>query len=112
MTNATIQAVEVERDQYGYWTHPNYFMPANGNEYGLLGEFDAWLDANNLELIAAYLEYDDNADEISEKYFNGDTDISDWQPVKPDGKGWFVGSIHDTEDGPICIWLRNKGGAE
>ena len=112
MTNSTIQPVEVERDQYGYWTHPNYFEPANGNEYGLLGEFDAWLDANNLELIAAYLEYDDNADEISEKYFNGDTDISDWQPVKPDGEGWFVGSIHDTEDGPICIWLRYKGGTE
>ena len=23
------------------------------------------------------------------------------------GDGWFVGSIHDTEDGPICIWLRH-----
>ncbi|MCV5421355.1 hypothetical protein OFN47_32105, partial [Escherichia coli] len=26
----------------------------------------------------------------------------------PEGEGWFVGSIHDTEDGPVCIWLREK----
>ncbi|EPV6014111.1 hypothetical protein ACV7M7_005021, partial [Escherichia coli] len=23
----------------------------------------------------------------------------------------FVGSIHDTEDGPVCVWLRNKAEA-
>ncbi|EPV4612083.1 hypothetical protein ACV4SA_004811, partial [Escherichia coli] len=23
-------------------------------------------------------------------------------------EGWFIGSIHDTEDGPVCVWLRNK----
>jgi hypothetical protein len=32
--------------------------------------------------------------------------ISDWQPSAPAGDGWFIGSIHDTEDGPVCIWLR------
>jgi hypothetical protein len=20
--------------------------------------------------------------------------------------GWFIFSIHDTEDGPICVWVR------
>ncbi|ENT3888317.1 hypothetical protein ACWMTD_005099, partial [Escherichia coli] len=25
--------------------------------------------------------------------------------------GWFIGSIHDTEDGPVCVWLRNKAEA-
>ncbi|MGM8734492.1 hypothetical protein ACS6LA_22420, partial [Enterobacter hormaechei subsp. xiangfangensis] len=29
----------------------------------------------------------------------------------PAGDGWFVGSIHETEDGAVCIWLRNVGGA-
>jgi len=33
-------------------------------------------------------------------------DISAWQPESPTGDGWFVGSIHDTEDGAVCIWLR------
>ncbi|EPP0182546.1 hypothetical protein ACUJ2E_005497, partial [Escherichia coli] len=23
----------------------------------------------------------------------------------------FIGSIHDTEDGPVCVWLRNKAEA-
>ncbi|ENT2708930.1 hypothetical protein ACFE5M_005246, partial [Escherichia coli] len=22
-----------------------------------------------------------------------------------------IGSIHDTEDGPVCVWLRNKAEA-
>ncbi|PHP29628.1 hypothetical protein CR085_27015, partial [Salmonella enterica subsp. enterica serovar Typhimurium] len=34
-------------------------------------------------------------------------DISTWQPDPPAGNGWFVGSINDTEDGAVCIWLRN-----
>ncbi|EHS1468042.1 hypothetical protein KVU04_000898, partial [Salmonella enterica subsp. enterica serovar Typhimurium] len=34
-------------------------------------------------------------------------DISAWQPEAPEGERWFVGSIHDTEDGEVCIWLRN-----
>ncbi|TBL96662.1 hypothetical protein [Hafnia alvei] len=107
MTNSTIQPAEVERDQYGYWTHPDYFEPANGNEYGMPGEFDAWIKANNLEIIEAWLECDDNAIELLEKYEAGDADISGWQPQQPSGYGWFVASIHDTEDGPICIWLRH-----
>ncbi len=35
-------------------------------------------------------------------------DIAVWEPERPEGEGWFVGSIHDTEDGPVCIWLREK----
>lgn len=35
-------------------------------------------------------------------------DLSSWQPEQPNGEGWFVGSIHDTEDGAVCIWLRAK----
>lgn len=37
-----------------------------------------------------------------------DADISAWEPERPEGDGWFIGSIHDTEDGPVCVWLRNK----
>lgn len=104
-----IQPIEVKRDEYGFWTHPDYFEPADGNEYGLPGEFDAWLAANNLEVFTLGLEYDHNASDFAEKYADGefDGDISEWNPTKPDGDGWFIGSIHDTEDGPYCIWFRN-----
>lgn len=42
---------------------------------------------------------------------------SAWEPPRPEGEGWFVLSIHDTEDwGPVCVWVRHaakqgKGGA-
>ena len=36
----------------------------------------------------------------------GIQDVSDWHPSAPEGEGWFIGSIHDTEDGPVCVWLR------
>lgn len=36
----------------------------------------------------------------------GIQDVSDWHPSAPEGEGWFMGSIHDTEDGPVCVWLR------
>jgi len=104
-----IKPMEVKRDQYGFWTHPEYFGPANGHEFGAPGEFDAWLLANNLEVYTLGLEYDENASEFAEKYADGefDGDISEWQPTQPDGDGWFIGSIHDTEDGPYCIWLKS-----
>lgn len=25
----------------------------------------------------------------------------------PDNDGWFLGSVHDTSDGPVCYWFRN-----
>lgn len=38
-----ITAVPVERDSHGFWTHPDYFVPANGNEFAasLRGEQNA-----------------------------------------------------------------------
>ena len=51
------------------------------------------------------MEYRDE-DEIEQ---HGDGyDISSWQPSGIKGDGWFVGSIHDTDDGAVCIWLRSK----
>jgi len=35
-------------------------------------------------------------------------DLSTWNPEAPAGDGWFVGSIHDTDSGAVCIWLRAK----
>lgn len=111
MSNKIVE-LPVERDECGFWTHPDYFCPANGNEYGVFGEFEEWLNENNLETYTLSLESDIEQEEFAEKYFSGecDGDISLWEPTKPDGDGWFVGSIHDTEDGPYCIWLRNKPG--
>ncbi|ARZ00759.1 hypothetical protein [Yersinia ruckeri] len=102
----TITAVPVERDECGFWTHPDYFEPANGREFGVEAEFKAWKTLNRVTGALSWMEGEDNADELNAAYESGDCNISAWQPTPPAGDGWFMASIHDTEDGPVCYWLR------
>lgn len=100
-----ITAVEPQRDQYGYWTHPDYFVPSDGREYGAPGEFEAWLDDNRVVGHLQWMESDVTEEQL-EALEAGGGDISRWNPTPPEGDGWFIASIHDTEDGPVCYWLR------
>ncbi|EET8198733.1 TPA: hypothetical protein ACHTJ6_005232 [Escherichia coli] len=97
-----IREIPVERDEYGCWTHPEYEKFCDGREYISTEEFNTWMKANNLQWTICSMDED---------YLNpvaDDPDISTWEPEQPEGEGWFIGSIHDTEDGPVCVWLRNK----
>lgn len=102
----TITAAPVERDSRGFWTHPDFFVPANGNEFGVEGEFDAWKAFNRVTGAIGWMECEENADELQSAYDAGDCDLSMWQPTQPNGDGWFMASIHETEEGPVCYWLR------
>ncbi|NIG73522.1 hypothetical protein F3J34_07915 [Klebsiella sp. Ap-873] len=98
-----IQSMPVERDQYGYWTHPEYDKFCDGREAISTTEFNSWMEANGLEWTAEHRD-EDEVDPNVDGY-----DISSWKPeLSPPGDGWFVGSIHDSEDGAVCIWLRRK----
>ncbi|WP_312910987.1 hypothetical protein [Stutzerimonas nitrititolerans] len=98
----SIEAVKVERDEYGHWTHPAW--PSNDDEYIQ----NSWFDDQGLELKVVDFE-GDAAQELVDAYFeSGEPDCSKWEPTVPDGEGWFVFSIHDTEDGPICVWVRRR----
>ncbi len=99
-------ALPVERDQYGYWTHPLYETFCDGREFISTEEFNGWLNDNNLEWTVAYRDEEDIDPDID------GYDISKWNPEKPAGEGWFIGSIHETEDGAVCIWLREKSSTE
>ena len=101
MCNA-ITALPVERDQYGYWTHPEYDKFCDGREQISSDEFNVWMAEQGLEWTVDYRDED-----FLEGTDVDGADISMWEPEKPAGEGWFVGSIHDTEDGAVCIWLRN-----
>lgn len=101
-----ITALPVERDEYGYWTHPIYAAFCGDRDYIQTAEFNEWLKEQGLGWSVSYRDDEDISDEVDS------CDISAWQPETPAGDGWFVGSIHDTEDGAVCIWLRNiEGGA-
>jgi oligoribonuclease NrnB/cAMP/cGMP phosphodiesterase (DHH superfamily) len=91
----------VTRDELGHWTHPAW--PQDGDENAIP---KAWFANNGLEPFI--VEFENDAPEaLSTAYFEqGNPDCSAWQPSTPPGEGWFVFSIHDTEDGPVCIWVR------
>ncbi len=97
-----VTALPVERDQNGYWTHPLYDDFYAGREVVSPDEFNTWLEVNGLEWKVSYRD-DEEINPDVDGY-----DISTWQPEAPEGEGWFVGSIHDTEDGAVCIWLRQE----
>lgn len=97
----SIQPEEVVRDVNGSWTHSMW--PSDGEEDALP---KSWFAEQGLDLSIVELEYEEQ--EVADKYFeDGGPDFSYWQPSRPDGAGWFIFSIHDTDDGPVCVWVRN-----
>ncbi|EEZ5398413.1 TPA: hypothetical protein IBX17_004844 [Escherichia coli] len=97
-----IREIPVVRDEYGCWTHPEYKKFCAGREYISTEEFDVWMEKNNLQWAITY------RDEGCADPDACGADVSVWEPERPEGDGWFTGSIHDTEDGLVCVWLRNK----
>ena len=100
---AEIPAQPVVRDRWGGWTHPAFFEPARG-ESEAPGEFTAWLAEHHLVSATTWME--NEVDEWQMARFRQTGSCSDWSPSRPPGDDWFTGSIHDTQDGPVCIWLR------
>jgi hypothetical protein len=99
-----IQPVEVKRDENGYWSHPG--IPDFDEDYAA---YKAWLTDQRLEICFENLEGEDDSHPAYQNYFeNENPNISSWNPSWPDGEGWFVLSIHDTEDGPYYVWARRK----
>lgn len=98
-----VKAVAVIRDTNGFWTHPHYFQPSC--DEASRADFDEWLRMNQLVCALRWLE-NDAPPQVIEAWENGSSDIREWQPSSPAEEGWFIGSIHDTEDGPVCVWLR------
>lgn len=97
----SIQPEEVVRDETGSWTHSKW--PGDGEEDAIP---KSWFAEHGLDLAIVELEYEEQ--EVADKYFEGGgPDFSYWQPSRPAGDGWFIFSIHDTDDGPVCVWVRN-----
>jgi hypothetical protein len=100
--NQLIQPIAVERDEYGFWTHPAW--PSTDDE---LIPY-SWFDGRSLEIKQVEFEYDASETLQAAWYHDGTADCTGWNPTQPAGDSWFIFSIHDTEDGPICVWVRHK----
>ncbi|ERX50362.1 hypothetical protein LZL54_17180 [Pseudomonas aeruginosa] len=98
-----IQAHLVERDQFGFWTHPNYPDLADNCSSN---EAQETLRRLGLELQTVFMESD--APRLYDSA-RSDQRYSEWIPTRPEGAGWFVLSIHDTDNGPVCQYVRPLG---
>lgn len=99
-----IQPMAVTRDELGFWSHPDIpDFDEDGQAYR------AWLKHQGLETSFASLESEDDDHPVYKSYYHDDDpdpSVAGWNPDPPKGEGWFVLSIHDTEDGPYYVWAR------
>lgn len=101
-----IKPAPVERDHYGYWTHPDF---PEWDEGTTGGEIDQWFDDHNLHPEVQWLEHD-APEHVSRRYFeDGEPHCNDWYP-ESEYDGGFLLSIHDTEDGPVAIFAVPQNG--
>lgn len=105
-----IKELPVKRDEWGSWTHPEYSKFFAYRDCVPLREFDEWLSTMGMDYRIVELEYDDDSPAKHRVFELGDPDFHDWVPSRPEGDGWFIVSIQDTEEGPVCIWIRHMGG--
>ena len=95
-------AIPPQRNDIGLWTHPAYVKAFGGVDVLPAGIFGGWLDGNDLESKTVVFAPTDTG-EISWD------DVAAWEPEAPKGEGWFIGSIHESEnEGVVCVWLRKK----
>lgn len=112
MTNISqqelIQPVAVERDADGYWTHPG--LPNFGEDYSASRE---WMGAQGLDYSRRFLEDESEDHPAYVAYYEREcAGAVGWNPEQPAGDGWFTLSIHDTEDGPVWVWVRRVENSE
>lgn len=92
------------RDRDGSWVHPDW---PETEDTALI---ERWADLIGFEINVSWLEQDlsDDAAEVRARWATGAGDFLAWEPKSPAGEGWFIAGISDHEDGPACVWVREK----
>lgn len=115
--NIQLKPVEVVRDEDGFFYHPEYSKLLDDllgdREYPTNQEWEDFKKSLGIEIYRTWLE-SDASDEVIDRYFNGEIEVcAEWNPSRPDIEGdWFVISIHDSEEGAVCLWAKNIQGAQ
>lgn len=93
-----------ERDEMGLCDHPE--LPCL--DEGMMPR--SFFAALGLELSHTMAEDQLEADAF--EAMSEAVNWTDWQPTSPQGDGWKLVSIFDTEEGPVAWWLRELPEAE
>lgn len=94
----------IERDEMGLGDHPELPML----DEGMMPR--SFFAALGLEL--AHTSAEDQLDWDVLGAMSEAVNWTDWLPTPPQGDGWKLVSIFDTEDGPVAWWLRELPEAE
>lgn len=92
------------RDEDGYVWHPDLderFQHDEWEEYVDRAKFTA----AGFELASVEFEYDAD-DAMLDRYYENDEHVPEWQPSFPEGDGWQLIAIYDSEDGPQAMFVR------
>jgi hypothetical protein len=104
-TQELIKPATVERDADGYWSHPG--MPDGDDDSESANAFKAWMAEQRLTHQISNLESEDETHPAYHAYYEEECcGVVGWNPEPLTGNGWFTLSIHDTEDGPMWVWVR------
>lgn len=91
-----MKPVNVERDQYGMWVHPD--LPV-WEENTPLKKVEAWFNQRGLTHHLLLMD-----GEHGERWANGELESCiEWEP-KTDVKDSFLAAIWDTEDGVVALF--------
>ncbi|BDD90911.1 hypothetical protein PanNE5_03510 [Pandoraea sp. NE5] len=95
----------VTRDAEGWYWHPAMPDADEDVNYGKL------LTALRIEAVFVSMEVDDS--EAADRYGEaGEADCHYWTPTPPEGDGWHLLAVYDTEDGPYALFGRDAYVAE
>ncbi|WP_440216275.1 hypothetical protein [Chromobacterium piscinae] len=89
-----------QRDDNGWWLHP--VLCWQEDESFRLRE---WLGGYGYEISIIEMDWAENSDELFEALEETGS-VCGWLPLSPDGEGWFLSGIYDTDDGPAAAWIR------
>lgn len=101
-----IQPCPIVRDSDGMFYHPD--MPDHGDDHVAV---QAWMNGQGfvafsiVDLFDALLDLPDEDCERITQDWEKHSNVSEFPLLRPEGDGWFLLSIHDTEDGPVAWWV-------
>jgi hypothetical protein len=91
----------LKRNENGYGTLPgfeDFAVPDEGFAPGAV--------VNGHEIHVVELCDDANAKETAAFWLGGGADISAWQPQAPEGDGWTLSAVVESEQGPYAVFAR------
>jgi hypothetical protein len=103
LLSQTVCAVFVIRGANGYWDHPGIPWSKIPEDESMSPYLQSW----GFEFEITELQFEKS--DMSEKFWDSDEiNVSEWNPLPPEGENWFLASIYDTEDSPCALWLRSS----